>query len=97
LKRSFSELAQSCLNALVRGRGHVWDYAGNRHFAYPGGYSRAQYSVLGLRSAVLLGLKVPDTVWEDLLNEIPKDFIVIKLLVLYIFASRSFFSYLACR
>ena len=51
-------------------RGHLWSYAGKRGFDLGGTLeaphvSTAQYAVLGLRCSRLIGLYVPDDVWED--------------------------------
>ena len=66
LKGALLSLAKKCVASISEGQGHVWGYDGKRYPYYPGGYSRAQYAVLGLRSARLLKLKVPKDVWKDM-------------------------------
>jgi hypothetical protein len=67
-------LAKACLK-IIDGpsKGHLWDYDGTKHFKAPGAYSRAQYAVLGLRSAVNLKLKLQKPTWNDILPNVMKD------------------------
>jgi len=62
-------------------RGHLWAYNGTRGFTGTGSasphYSPAQYAVLGLRCAKLIGVDVADNVWEDIHKGVIEDFQVL--------------------
>jgi len=79
LIKNILSTAEKITKKLSQGKGHVWDYEGTRHRYKPGGYSRAQYAVLGLRSAKLLGQTVPDNVWTDICEGVVKDFMIYEL------------------
>lgn len=79
LQKAMLAMAEKCTTLLSTGRGHVWTYSGRREKLNPGGYSRAQYAVLGLRSAKLLDLDVPSNVWEDICAGVVKDYFVSEL------------------
>jgi len=66
-------------------RGHLWSYMGTRSFASEGDRtpfhthrSPAQYAVLGLRCAKLIGLSVVDNVWVDIHKGSIEDFQTIQ-------------------
>jgi len=58
--------------------GHLWHYDGSRAFAGGPHYSPAQYAVLGIRCAKLIGLDVPDDVWEDIHKGVIDDFLTLE-------------------
>ena len=74
LKSKLMSLARICASKLSAGSGHVWTYTGDRGTMHPAHYSPAQYAVLGLRSAKILGITVPNNVWTDIHKNSYDDF-----------------------